>query len=154
MHFPAGEYYFPNVISQYIIVEFTDGTKNNVKDALSNGDITISDLDAFEIKYSRQTKSDDVNVNPYFNGEVIEVKEKSITVKPDADSNESKSADRITVSLDVISEIPVPNFNVGDRVRVIYNGEIAETYPASINKVFVIYLLGENNMVLSPTPGN
>ena len=148
------EYYFPNVISQYIIVEFTDGTKNNVKDALSNGDITISDLDAFEIKYSRQTKSDDVNVNPYFNGEVIEVKEKSITVKPDADSNESKSADRITVSLDVISEIPVPNFNVGDRVRVIYNGEIAETYPASINKVFVIYLLGENNMVLSPTPGN
>lgn len=146
------EYYFPNVISQYIIVEFTDGTKNNVKDALSNGDITISDLDAFEIKYSRQTKSDDVNVNPYFNGEVIEVKEKSITVKPDADSNESKSADRITVSLDVISEIPVPNFNVGDRVRVIYNGEIAETYPASINKVFVIYLLGENNMVLSPTP--
>ena len=67
---------------------------------------------------------------------------------------QTKSADRITVSLDVISEIPVPNFNVGDRVRVIYNGEIAETYPASINKVFVIYLLGENNMVLSPTPGN
>ena len=148
------EYYFPNIISQYIIVEFTDGTKSNVKDALSNGDITISDLDTFEIKYLKQKKAVDSNGNPYFNGEVIEVKEKSILVKPDANSNESKSADRITVSLDVISEIPVPNFNVGDRVRVIYNGEIAETYPASINKVFVIYLLGENDMVLSPTPGN
>lgn len=56
------------------------------------------------------------------------------------------------MSLDVVSEIPVPNFIVGDRVRVIYNGEIAETYPAQINKVFVIYLLGENDMVLSPTP--
>ena len=50
------DYYFYNVISQYIIVEFTDGTKNNVKDALSNGEITVSDLDTFEIKYLKQKK--------------------------------------------------------------------------------------------------
>lgn len=83
---------------------------------------------------------------------LLKLKKKSILVKPDANSSESKSADKISVSLDVVSEIPVPNFIVGDRVRVIYNGEIAETYPAQINKVFVIYLLGENDMVLSPTP--
>lgn len=83
---------------------------------------------------------------------MLEVTEKNILVKPDNDSKETKSADKIYVSLDVISEIPVPTINTGDRVRVIYNGEIAETYPAQINNVFVIYLLGENDMVLSPTP--
>lgn len=145
-------YYFSNIISQYIIVEFDDGTKNNVKDALIDGQITISDLDKFEIQYSKTEKSVQPGDNPYFNAEVLEVTEKSILVKPDDDSKESKSANKIYVSLDVISEIPVPTINTGDRVRVIYNGEIAETYPAQINNVFVIYLLGENNMVLSPTP--
>lgn len=145
-------YYFSNIISQYIIVEFDDGTKNNVKDALTAGEITISDLDKFEIQYSKTEKSVQPGANPYFNAEVLEVTEKSILVKPDDDSKETKSADKIYVSLDVISEIPVPTINAGDRVRVIYNGEIAETYPAQINNVFVIYLLGENNMVLSPTP--
>ena len=145
-------YYFSNIISQYIIVEFDDGTKNNVKDALTAGEITISDLDKFEIQYSKTEKSVQPGANPYFNAEVLEVTEKNILVKPDNDSKETKSADKIYVSLDVISEIPVPTINTGDRVRVIYNGEIAETYPAQINNVFVIYLLGENNMVLSPTP--
>ena len=145
-------YYFSNIISQYIIVEFDDGTKNNVKDALIAGEITISDLDKFEIQYSKTEKYVQPGANPYFNAEVLEVTEKSILVKPDDDSKETKSADKIYVSLDVISEIPVPTINAGDRVRVIYNGEIAETYPAQINNVFVIYLLGENNMVLSPTP--
>ena len=145
-------YYFSNIISKYIIVEFNDGTKNNVKDALIAGEITISDLDKFEIQYSKTEKSVQPGANPYFNAEVLEVTEKSILVKPDDDSKETKSADKIYVSLDVISEIPVPTINAGDRVRVIYNGEIAETYPAQINNVFVIYLLGENNMVLSPTP--
>ncbi len=145
-------YYFSNIISQYIIVEFDDGTKNNVKDALTAGEITISDLDKFKIQYSKTEKSVQPGANPYFNAEVLEVTEKNILVKPDDDAKETKSADKIYVSLDVISEIPVPTINTGDRVRVIYNGEIAETYPAQINNVFVIYLLGENDMVLSPTP--
>lgn len=145
-------YYFSNIISQYIIVEFDDGTKNNVKEALIAGEIIISDLDKFEIQYSKTEKSVQPGANPYFNAEVLEVTEKSILVKPDDDSKETKSADKIYVSLDVISEIPVPTINAGDRVRVIYNGEIAETYPAQINNVFVIYLLGENDMVLSPSP--
>lgn len=145
-------YYFSNIISQYIIVEFDDGTKNNVKDALTAGEITISDLDKFEIQYSKTEKSVQPGANPYFNAEVLEVTEKNILVKTDDDSKETKSADKIYVSLDVISAIPVPTINTGDRVRVIYNGEIAETYPAQINNVFVIYLLGENDIVLSPTP--
>ena len=85
---------------------------------------------------------------------MLEVSEEVILVKPDSDPNEIKSADKISVSLDSISTIPIPTFSVGDRVRVIYNGEIAETYPAKINKAFGVYLLSDDGKVLSPTPIN
>ena len=90
--------------------------------------------------------------NPYFNAEVIETGSNHIVVKPDPDSDELKTAGKIAVSLDVVSKVPVPEFQTGDRVRVVYNGEIAETYPAKINNVFAIYLLSEDGTVLSPTP--
>lgn len=44
-------YYFPNIISQYVIVTFKDDTKKTAKEALQNGEITIADLDAFNINY-------------------------------------------------------------------------------------------------------
>ncbi len=146
------DYYFPNIISHYVIVEFKNGTKATVKDALANGEISISDLDEFKIQYSKTKRAEKVNQNPYFNAEVLEINEKNILVKPNADSNEIKSADKISVSLDFISTIPVPSFKIGDKVRVIYNGEIAETYPAQISNVFVVYLLSEDGEIVSPTP--
>ena len=98
------------------------------------------------------TETNDVQpgANPYFNAEVLQVNERSILVKPDADSDEIKSADTISVSLDVVSTVPAPILKVGDRVRIVYNGEIAESYPAQISKVFAIYLLRDDGEVLSP----
>lgn len=43
--------------SEYIIVEYSDGTKENIKEALENGNITIEDLDRFGIKYLKYSKS-------------------------------------------------------------------------------------------------
>lgn len=51
-------------------------------------------------------------------------------VRPDVDTVESKSGDKIYVT----SEIP---FNEGDRVRVGYYGGIMETYPAQIYQLFI-----------------
>lgn len=98
-----------------------------------------------------ETKDMQPNTNFYFNAEVLEVNEKNILVKPDSDSNEIKSADKISISLETISTIPVPTFQVGDRVRIVYNGEIAESYPAQINNVFAIYLLNDDGKVLIST---
>ena len=81
--------------------------------------------------------------NPYFNATVLEVKENSILVEPFIDSNERKSSDKIYVSLDVVSTNPVPSLKKGDKVRIVYNGEIAESYPAHIFDVFAIYMLSE-----------
>ena len=79
------------------------------------------------------------NVNPYFNAKVLEVNEKNILVEPLKGEVERNSANKIYVSTDVISANPVPELKKGDKVRIIYNGEIMETYPAEISKVFAIY---------------
>lgn len=81
------------------------------------------------------------NLNPYFDAKVLEVNEKNILVEPLEGEDEFRSASQIYVSTDVISKIPVPELKKGDTVRIIYNGEIQETYPAQISKVFAIYSL-------------
>ena len=58
------------------------------------------------------------------------ISENLYIVRPDGDTMESKSSDKIFVT----SEIP---FNEGDRVRVGYYGDIMETYPAQINQLFI-----------------
>lgn len=40
---------------EYIIVEYADGTTQNVKEALAEGNITLDDLDDFGIKYGKQS---------------------------------------------------------------------------------------------------
>ena len=44
-------YSFGNPISEYVIVKYTDGSSENVKEALENGHIQISVLDEHGIKY-------------------------------------------------------------------------------------------------------
>lgn len=55
-----------------------------------------------------------------------------------------------TVSLDVECADSVTHFNIGDEVVVYYDGNVAESYPMQINKVYAITLRtpadrGENN---------
>lgn len=46
------EYAFSNTdMHKYIIVEYEDGTSQNVKEAIEAGKITIADLDRFNIEY-------------------------------------------------------------------------------------------------------
>ena len=49
-------YIFGNPISQYVIVEYTDGSTENVKEALERGHIQITDLDKYSINYLAEPK--------------------------------------------------------------------------------------------------
>lgn len=89
------------------------------------------------------TADNEENVNPYFDAKILEVNEKNILVEPFEGEDERKSASKIYVSTDVISTIPVPELKKGDEVRIVYNGEIQETYPAGISNVFAIYSINE-----------
>lgn len=49
-------YVFPSIKSQFVLVTFADGTVKTVVEALEDGEITIADLDNFEIIYIKKTK--------------------------------------------------------------------------------------------------
>jgi hypothetical protein len=51
------DYMFPSIKSSYIEVEYKDGTKENVVEALNKGNINISDLDKYGIDYIKELKS-------------------------------------------------------------------------------------------------
>lgn len=51
------DYMFSSMISQYIEVEYKDGSKENVTKALKNGHIKINDLNRFGINYMKQVKT-------------------------------------------------------------------------------------------------
>lgn len=84
-----------------------------------------------------------VNSNPYFNATVLKIYEKSVLVKPFEDEDEFNSADKITIGKKTVSTKEFPELSVGDEIRIVYNGEIQETYPAHLPTVFAVYLLDE-----------
>ena len=85
----------------------------------------------------------DIYDEPNFKGIVLEVDESSILVSVNEEEDEIKSSDKISVSLDVKLKDSISDFEVGDKVRVFYDGTILETYPAKINEVYAILLLNE-----------
>ncbi len=71
-----------------------------------------------------------------FQATVSEVTEESVLVKPADDSLELNSADKFSI----------PNkeklaLQIGDTVEIVYNGDILESYPAQLGKVYKIMLL-------------
>lgn len=73
----------------------------------------------------------------YFMGEVLEVREKLLLVEVNDKGNVGLSkGDQAYVSLDVEN---APVLMVGDIVKIVFNGEIMETYPVKLGEVFAIY---------------
>ena len=76
--------------------------------------------------------------NSWFIGEVLEAHDGSILVEPHKNAAERKSADKISVSTNVKEgELPY-DLKEGAIVCVVYNGAIAESYPAQINSTVKI----------------
>lgn len=90
---------------------------------------------------SKEMNMDKVLNEPNFVGVVTEVNEHSILVKVNEDEDDIRSSDLMSVSLDVEIDDSITDFNIGDEVRVYYDGMIAESYPAQINKVYAIMLV-------------
>lgn len=85
----------------------------------------------------------DIYSEPNFTGVVTEVFDKAIIVSVDEGEDELKSSDKISVSLDVKLKDSMTHFDVGDKVKVFYDGVIAESYPGQINTVYAILLVNE-----------
>ena len=79
-----------------------------------------------------------------FSATVIEVTDTTVKVRPFDGTAELRSADEITFAAP--DEMPV--LRVGDDIRIAYDGEIAETYPAQLGKVFAVYHLDNTGRVV------
>ncbi len=71
------------------------------------------------------------NTSSFF-AKVIESKSNYIIVEPEENSNERKSADKISIGLDKSNDCL---YEVGATVKITYNGLVMETYPAKIDAI-------------------
>ena len=74
-----------------------------------------------------------------FEATVLEVHDTYLLVEPVEGAWERSSADKIEVSLQDKTSWPIPQ--VGDTVNVFYNGELMETYPARVGKVYRVEIV-------------
>ncbi len=65
---------------------------------------------------------------------ILEIHDNSYLVEPVEGSAELNSADQITVPMTNMNVSP----EVGDTLEIVYDGEIAESYPAQITNVYSI----------------
>ena len=84
---------------------------------------------------------EDMANEPSFTGIISEVHENYLLVKVDENEDEYSSSDVIIVSLNMEIEDNSVSYNVGDSVRVYYDGNILESYPAQVNNVYTITLM-------------
>lgn len=116
--------------------DVSNEASNNSSSDLSGGDVSDS------VSSSNQGGEEE-NVNESFNATVVENHEGWVLVEPFEDEWERRSSNLIEVPQNVVSTQPVPELKVGSKIRIVYNGEILESYPAQLGKVFAIYLLEE-----------
>lgn len=77
---------------------------------------------------------DDYNEEQYqFVGTIIEANDNSIIVEPEEGSNERKSSDKISMKITRPTNGINDFYVVGNKVKITYNGNIMESYPAQIS---------------------
>lgn len=76
-----------------------------------------------------------------FKGTITEIIGESAIVSADEGEDIRSSGELVEVNLSKNKEV---EFNVGDRVRVGYDGPVQEKYPLGINTVFLELLENEN----------
>ena len=70
--------------------------------------------------------------NASFNATVLEVDDYALLVRPFDGEGILRSADRISIGRSQISKDCMAKIKVGTNIRVLYDGDIQETYPAGI----------------------
>ena len=94
---------------------------------------------ALSVTACKRSMNDIINNEPSVTGIVEEVSEHSILIYCEQMQGYPTPV-KCSVSLDVEYSDSMTSFDVGDRVVVYYNGEVAESYPLQINTVYAITL--------------
>ena len=94
-------------------------------------------------------KNENEKRQAYFNAKVLEINKEYVDVRCIEAFNSGISVDEeFSVTKDVVSAEGVPELNVDDNIRVVFNGDVMESDPLQIGTVYAIYLLDENGEVI------
>jgi len=122
------EYYFSSIKSYYITVKYENMGEEKIKSALNKGHITLENLREFNIDYIKKSKINDGVES--FTATVLDKGDAYVLVQPDECELETRTADKIVVS--IAKEKQIPKIEVDDKVIIYYSGSIMESYPAKI----------------------
>ena len=112
-----------------------------------NGDLTIRPVN---VRISDFSGCENEKGQAYFNAKVLETNKGSIDVRCIEAFNSGISVDEeLSVTKDVVSAKGIPELNIGDNIRVVFDGDVMECDPLQIGTVYAIYLLDENGEVIS-----
>ena len=147
----TGEYIKSAEIDIEYHFEILENRKLKFKKVVGEPFKYYSTIDSAEYEFDKEkhfSKGDifilqDENTNSYFDATVLEVHEYYLLVEPFEDEEERKSSDKISVDINTLSLNPVSEIKVGSKIRVVYDGEILESYPAQLGNVFAIRLLND-----------
>ena len=81
---------------------------------------------------------------PSFLAAILEIGDGSFLVEPIEDGWEKNSSDRFEVPIEHMDPSPEPE--VGDVLKIVYNGTFQESYPARISEVFRIEVVQEASL--------
>ena len=155
VYFDAGSDEYESVfkileIKSDVKVEEGDLAKNAMRvESIHSKEIYLIDVDEKLRKslaeygtsyYTKVSDSSSEKDQESFNAIVLEVQENYLLVEPIEGEDELKSSDRIHVTKDIVSKESVPEVKSGDEIRVVYNGEIMESYPAKLRVVYGVYM--------------
>lgn len=92
----------------------------------------------------KRTLDDIIETETSFAGIIEEIDENFILIRVNKNEAAYKSSDLIVASLNTELTDDHTEFKIGDEVVVYYDGNIAESYPAQVNRVYAITLKDTN----------
>ena len=118
-----------------------------------DGNITVGEPTVVDTVYAltlrtpagRATEKESSPDSVAFEAEILEVKDGYFLVEPVEGSWELNSADQIEVPVEHLDAGLEPQ--AGDVIKITYNGEIQESYPARISEVFGIEIVEEADTI-------
>lgn len=107
--------------------------------------ISTEDLETINNIIFNKMDNEQSQEEQFFYGRVVEATASYIIVEPNEDEEERKSTDKISISL---GEYNDALYEVGTNVKITYNGEIMETYPAQVKATKIELKSAENFEIL------
>lgn len=124
----------------YKVIDFhTSAGFDDIK--IGSWSMQYEDFDEERKEYEEKFQEEMKESEKSFCGIITQVENNSFLVRPDENEEIKKSADLIMVEkLKIDTNV---KYEIGEKIRIIYDGDVMDTYPAQINAIEYERISGE-----------